>query len=352
MSFQGSLRELQLADIVQLFSSSGKTGKFALVNDDETGELYLKQGRIVHAQVADLAGDEAVYVLASWSSGDFSFTPDAETDRVTVQKSNTRLLMEAAHQHDEWRVLARKIPGLSAVPTLRSPEAGRPVTLSPGEWRQIVAIDGRKNIRELASESGNSSFEVAKTLYGLITEGLVEMRPPARERTPSSRGGEAHPRHTVYANPAGGRVRARRAGLGFARGLPAARSRRDRERGRPGSASRARCRNGESDHGAGRRPSEPHLSRKDASRSAAPGLRAGKEGLLLLRPLRAALLIFASAAAAIGQTPSPTPTPRRSPGSHPCRPKPRRREPSRRRNQLRRRRRARARRKRAGSFPA
>ncbi len=190
MSFQGSLRELQLADIVQLFSSSGKTGKFALVNDDETGELYLKQGRIVHAQVADLVGDEAVYVLASWSSGDFSFTPDAETDRVTVQKSNTRLLMEAAHQHDEWRVLARKIPGLSAVPTLRSPEAGRPVTLSPGEWRQIVAIDGRKNIRELARESGNSSFEVAKTIYGLITAGLVEMRPPARERTPLEPGEE------------------------------------------------------------------------------------------------------------------------------------------------------------------
>lgn len=190
MSFQGSLRELQLADIVQLVSSSGKTGKFTLVHDDEQGELYLKQGRIVHAQVGDVAGDEAVYLLASWASGDFSFTPDAETDRVTIQKSNTRLIMEAAHQHDEWRVLARKIPGLAAVPTLTSPEAGRPVTLSPVEWRQIVAIDGKKSIRELARESGTSSFEVAKTLYGLVTAGLVEMRPPARERTPLEPGEE------------------------------------------------------------------------------------------------------------------------------------------------------------------
>ncbi|MDQ5872912.1 MAG: DUF4388 domain-containing protein, partial [Acidobacteriota bacterium] len=45
MSFQGSLRELQLADILQLVSTSGKTGKFVLVHDDEQGELYLKQGR-------------------------------------------------------------------------------------------------------------------------------------------------------------------------------------------------------------------------------------------------------------------------------------------------------------------
>ncbi|MEO8348276.1 MAG: DUF4388 domain-containing protein, partial [Acidobacteriota bacterium] len=184
MSFQGSLRELQLADIIQLVSTSGKTGRFVLVHDDERGELYLKQGRIVHAQVGDVSGDEAVYALASWASGEFFFTPDAETDRVTVQKSNTRLLMEAAHQHDEWRVLARKIPGLAAVPTLASPDAGRPVTLSPVEWRQIVAIDGKKSIRELARESETSSFEVAKTLYGLVTAGLVEMRPPARERTP------------------------------------------------------------------------------------------------------------------------------------------------------------------------
>lgn len=190
MSFQGSLRELQLADIVQLVSSSGKTGRFTLVHDDEQGDLYLKQGRIVHAQVGDVTGEEAVYILASWTAGEFFFHPDAETDRVTVQKSNTRLIMEAAHQHDEWRVLSRRIPGLAAVPTLASPEAGRPVTLSPVEWRLIVAIDGKRSVRELARDSRESAFEIAKTLYGLVTAGLVEMRPPARERTPLEPGEE------------------------------------------------------------------------------------------------------------------------------------------------------------------
>jgi uncharacterized protein DUF4388 len=190
MSFQGSLRELQLGDVVQLVSASGKTGKFVLTHDDEEGEIFLKQGRIVHAQVGDVTGEEAVYILASWSAGEFTFHPQAESDRVTVQKSNTRLMMEAAHQHDEWRVLGRKIPGLAAVPTLASPEAGRPVTLSPVEWRQIVAIDGKKSVRDLARESDTSAFAVAKTLYGLVTAGLVEMRPPARERTPLEPGEE------------------------------------------------------------------------------------------------------------------------------------------------------------------
>lgn len=185
MSFQGSLRELQLADIVQLVSTSAKTGKFTLVREDEQGAIYLKGGRIVHAQLGDIVGEEAVHALAAWSSGEFHFAPEEETDDVSIQKSNARLLMEAAHQHDEWRVLARKVPGIDFVPTLASPDAGRPVTLSPPEWSLIVQIDGQKSVRDLARESGASTFEVAKLLYALVTANLVEMQAPPRERTPS-----------------------------------------------------------------------------------------------------------------------------------------------------------------------
>jgi len=190
MSFQGSLHELQLLDVIQLVSASGKTGKFTLVRDEEQGTVFLKQGRIVHAEVGDIAGDEAVHVLASWSSGEFQFLPGEESPVVSISKSNARLLMEAAHQHDEWRVLSRKVPGIDFVPTLASAEAGRPVTLSPIEWSLIVRIDGKKSVRELARESGSSSFDAAKLLYGLVTADLVVMQPPRRERTPSGPGEE------------------------------------------------------------------------------------------------------------------------------------------------------------------
>ncbi|MGH9389376.1 MAG: DUF4388 domain-containing protein, partial [Vicinamibacteria bacterium] len=150
MSFQGSLRELQLSDVIQLVSVSGKTGMFTLTRGEERGVLYVKQGRIVHAELSGVTGEEAVVSLASWASGEFQFTPNEETDTVSIYKSNTRLLMEAAHQHDEWRVLSRKVPGLDFVPTLASPEAGRPVTLSPAEWRLIVGVDGQRSVRELA----------------------------------------------------------------------------------------------------------------------------------------------------------------------------------------------------------
>src|SRR5678815_3093685 len=114
MSFQGSIQELPVPDIIQLVSVSGKTGMFMLVRGTERGYIYLRGGRIVHAELGSLAGEEAVYALAIWSTGDFQFTPGKETDKVTIDKTNTSLLMEAARRLDEWKVLGRKIPGVDA----------------------------------------------------------------------------------------------------------------------------------------------------------------------------------------------------------------------------------------------
>ena len=176
MSFQGSIQELPVPDIIQLVSVSGKTGMFMLVRGTERGYIYLRNGRIVHAELGGLSGEEAVYALAIWSTGDFQFTPGKENDSVTIEKTNTSLLMEAARRLDEWKVLSRKIPGVDAVPVLKPRELGEAVTLSPPEWNAVMRIDGRRTVEEVARATGSNSFDTAKVLYGLVTADLVEMR--------------------------------------------------------------------------------------------------------------------------------------------------------------------------------
>jgi hypothetical protein len=176
MSFQGSIQELPVPDIIQLVSVSGKTGMFMLVRGSERGYIFLRSGRIVHAELGTLSGEEAVYALAIWSTGDFQFTPGKETEKVTIEKTNTSLLMEAARRLDEWKVLGRKIPGVDSVPVLKPRDMGAPVTVSPPEWNTIMRIDGRKTVEELARATSSNSFDTAKILYGLVTADLVEMR--------------------------------------------------------------------------------------------------------------------------------------------------------------------------------
>ncbi len=177
MAFQGSLKELPLPDIIQLVSVSGKTGKFTLSREADQGFIYLKAGQMVHATVADLVGEEAIYSLAIWNQGEFQFNAGEETDRQTITKSNTNLLMEAARRLDEWRVLSKKIASVDQVPELQSREnRHEQITLNPQEWMLITRINGQRTISDIGKALNISSFEVAKILYGMITSELVTLK--------------------------------------------------------------------------------------------------------------------------------------------------------------------------------
>ncbi|MEO6323334.1 MAG: DUF4388 domain-containing protein [Thermoanaerobaculia bacterium] len=176
MAFQGSLKELPLADIVQLVAVSGKTGMFSLTRAAERGVVYIYNGQITHAKVGEIEGEDAIYNLALWGQGDFQFSPGVESEARTITRSNTNLLMEAARRSDEWKILSKKIPTTESVPILTCREGmSEAVTLTPQEWLVVTRVDGVRSIDDIARTSHLSSFDIAKTLYGLVTSELVEI---------------------------------------------------------------------------------------------------------------------------------------------------------------------------------
>ncbi len=176
MSFQGSLKELPLPDIIQLVSVSGKTGAFVLKSGHQEGQIFLQDGEIVHAMASGVEGEEAVYELAIWQDGQFVFQAGVESETRTVKKSNTNLLMEAARRIDEWKILSKRVPSTQLVPVFTTQGSRTSVSFTPNEWSVICKIDERRTIDDLASVLGISPFEVSKLLFGLLTAGLVELR--------------------------------------------------------------------------------------------------------------------------------------------------------------------------------
>ena len=201
MAFQGSLAELHLPDIIQLVSVSGKSGVFRLIDGDHRGDIWLQEGRIVHAEHEDLSGEEAVYALAIWRVGEFRFEAGVDSPRQTIQKSNTNLLMEAARRLDEWRVLSKKIPSVELVPefVILENREGQ-INLNTMEWLLLSKIDGRRSVKEVAGAAGMGVFDAAKLLYGLVATNLIRLRQsgsgPAAERAQAGsapRPASAHP---------------------------------------------------------------------------------------------------------------------------------------------------------------
>lgn len=178
MAFQGSLKELPLPDVIQLVAASEKTGVFLIQNAGAEGRIYLRRGKIVHAEAGNALGEEAVYAMATWIGGDFRFDAGDAPEAESINKSNTELLIEAARRMDEWRILEKKIPSTRMVPTFTPPDREGGVSFNPKEWRVVQKIDGRRDIDEIAAVLEESSLDTGKVLYSLITSGIVELNEP------------------------------------------------------------------------------------------------------------------------------------------------------------------------------
>jgi len=70
------------------------------------------------------------------------------------------------------------------VPSLApAPEGGGgELDLLPPEWEVLALIDGERSVRDLATELGRSDFEVAKTLFGLESAGVIVLMDPGTAR--------------------------------------------------------------------------------------------------------------------------------------------------------------------------
>ncbi len=272
MAFQGSLAELHLPDIIQLVSVSGKTGVFHLSDATHRGNIWLNEGRIVHAETEDLYGEEAVYALAIWRAGEFRFEASTEAPRQTIQKSNTNLLMEAARRLDEWRVLSKKIPSVELVPefVILENREGQ-INLNTMEWLLLSKIDGERSVRQIAAAAGMGVFDAAKLLYGLVATNLIRLK--EKGATPATERPAARPGAVAAAS---GRLAA---GPGTRARLPLPRRRSPASRGCATSAwpssarsGRASCRSTTSARGArssagrGRRRSRRRSSRSPGRR--------------------------------------------------------------------------------------
>jgi hypothetical protein len=141
--------------------------------------------------------EEVVFEVMSWNEGYFSFNEQAVSKvptELTVRIPVEALLMEGARRIDEWSRIENRIPHVGVVPSLAPPPegGGGELDLLPPEWEVLALIDGERSVRALATELGRSDFEVAKTLFGLESAGVIVLMDPGNaRRAPGGGGGTA-----------------------------------------------------------------------------------------------------------------------------------------------------------------
>jgi len=153
------------------------------------GELLVEIGAISRRELdRHIRGqvEEVIFELMSWSEGYFRFeegepgqTPAEATFRIAPES----LLMEAARRIDEWSRITTKIPHQGVIPGLNPEQATATAALElvPVEWEVLAAIDGAATVRDVARRVRQPEFNVAKTLFGLASAGIIVLRDHTRE---------------------------------------------------------------------------------------------------------------------------------------------------------------------------
>jgi len=98
MLLEGDLQAVDLPTLLQW--KGGDRVKIVLIKGDERGEIYLDTGKVIHAQVGGIEGEEAFCELLQWGEGKF-IVEEGVSPKITLGEEVSFLLLKGAHILDE-----------------------------------------------------------------------------------------------------------------------------------------------------------------------------------------------------------------------------------------------------------
>jgi len=194
---QGTFETLSLPEVLGLLSSARKSGALWLDAGPISGVAHLEDGHCQAAEVGDQRGAvetgsalsvrlvDMCFAVMCQESGSFRFVAD---DRAPwscpelVELSD--VLVEVDRLLKQWREILRVIPSLECRPQLLDELEVEEIVIDRDRWALLVAIDGRRTVRELVQRTNRPVIELCQTLLELIEVGAVGVIDPVVARAP------------------------------------------------------------------------------------------------------------------------------------------------------------------------
>lgn len=234
MALKGKLRDFNTTQLLNLVSLAKKSGAMELDTDEDSAQLYFRQGKLIKAatkshpgRLADIlfeAGKlsqeqmeaitrhnhltdkslgidliksrivsqhdivqsvkdymlNVVYSLFSWADGDFTFQQNAlpSGDDIAIPLNLDNVILEGSRRIQEHERLLEELPDLTVLALKVTDKPLRDVKLTPDDWRVISHIHPRNTIANIAQANNMDEFQIRKIVYGMLQAGLIELTKP------------------------------------------------------------------------------------------------------------------------------------------------------------------------------
>jgi hypothetical protein len=179
-TMSGSIDEVPLPDLLQLFGTSKKSGVLVIRTEDDVGRIYLKKGNIAYAIINDLDDVQplkSLYRMLTWQKGLFDLDPPEERElpaemNVSVQE----VLMEGMRQLDEFNRIRDALPDLGARVIINGPLIPPLRDLKPEELDVLQLGHNYGVFETILNKSFATDLETAEIVLKLIKASYLRVQ--------------------------------------------------------------------------------------------------------------------------------------------------------------------------------
>jgi hypothetical protein len=190
MALEGSLQDMSLVDLIQIFRMGPKNGVLLLVGGPDRGVIYVRAGCLIDAVLVRgperqvlAVGEEAVLQLLQWEDATFTFRPDlAAIERpARIVHDSEWLVLEGVRRRATpmgtlayQRITLETQLELTSLPG--SAETG--VNLNLHQWRILSQVSACQNVRSICEKIDMGADQAIRMIAELVAIGLVEIAVP------------------------------------------------------------------------------------------------------------------------------------------------------------------------------
>jgi pSer/pThr/pTyr-binding forkhead associated (FHA) protein len=176
-SISGLIDEVPLPDLLQLFSTSKKSGVLIINSKGHVGEVFLRDGRVYQTKIdnaPEISSFKAFYRMLDWRTGTFSLDhPSAQVFEEELDISTEALLMEGMRQLDEIANLGSAVPALDKNLKFNKPLIPPLRSLTPELLDTMQLVQNCTQVEAILNTSLASDFETFQDLVYLIQNDYI-----------------------------------------------------------------------------------------------------------------------------------------------------------------------------------
>ena len=188
---QGTFETLSLPEVLGLLASARKSGALWLESGSMAGVLHVEDGHCRAVETSERRGPvdhgpellerlvEVCFNVVRLERGSFRFAADEPAPwRCPEPVELSDAMVEVERLLKQWREVVRVIPSLDCRPRLLEALVVEELVVDRARWTLLVALDGRRTVRDVVERVGQPVLEVCHSLLELVETGAVGILDP------------------------------------------------------------------------------------------------------------------------------------------------------------------------------